>query len=298
MTTYQEHPDRQGARIVARLGGKWNGHSGLCRCPAHADRSPSLSVRLGDHGLLFTCFAGCERAAVIAALRRHGLLGSGLSTTAVPLPRRDHADRKTAELLRWIWDQSIALPGTIAETYLRRRGIGITSAALRFQPNGQIGSGRSAWHGPALIAAVREKGRLVALQRTFLAPDGSGKAAIDQPRRMLGEPGRGAVQLAEAGTTLGLAEGIESALSATELLGIPVWASLGTRRFADITIPEQVTRLVLLADPDKAGRAAAADAAARLARPGLRIVTHWPDAGTGDWNDVAQAGRGEGAALM
>ena len=39
-----------------RIGqGKWQG-----RCPAHADRSPSLSVAEGQDGrVLVHCFAGC-----------------------------------------------------------------------------------------------------------------------------------------------------------------------------------------------------------------------------------------------
>lgn len=38
------------------------------RCPAHADRSPSLAVREGRDGrVLVRCWAGCETAAVLAA---------------------------------------------------------------------------------------------------------------------------------------------------------------------------------------------------------------------------------------
>lgn len=298
MTTTQEHPGSQGQRIVSALGGRWNGRSGQCRCPAHEDHSPSLSVRLGDHSLLFTCFAGCSRADVIAALRRHGLLGGGLATTTEPLPRPSRRDAlRNHDLVQWVWDRSLPVAGSIAETYFRGRAITSASAELRFQPDARIGRGGSAWRGPALLAAVREGSKLVALQRTFLVPDGSAKAAIPHPRRMLGEPGQGAVQLSRAGSILGLAEGLETALSAAALLGLPVWAALGTQRFGEIAIPPQVEQLVLLPDPDVAGRAAAERATASLARPGLTITTRYPPRGAGDWNDLAQAGRGEGARL-
>jgi hypothetical protein len=51
-----------------RSGAAW-----LARCPAHDDRSPSLSVRDGAQGVLLTCHAGCERGDVIAELRARGL---------------------------------------------------------------------------------------------------------------------------------------------------------------------------------------------------------------------------------
>lgn len=55
--------------IVARLEGVRRSGSGwMARCPAHADRSPSLSVCEGDGKVLFHCFAGCATEAVCAAL--------------------------------------------------------------------------------------------------------------------------------------------------------------------------------------------------------------------------------------
>ena len=49
---------------VIRTGeGRWS-----ARCPAHDDRSPSLSVRLDGDRLLFHCHAGCAPAAVLAAV--------------------------------------------------------------------------------------------------------------------------------------------------------------------------------------------------------------------------------------
>lgn len=49
------------------LGAK--GGRGYWTCPAHEDRSPSLSVKAGDDGrVLVRCFAGCQTAEVVAAL--------------------------------------------------------------------------------------------------------------------------------------------------------------------------------------------------------------------------------------
>src|SRR5437764_11751793 len=71
--------EEEGRALVVRLGGRWMTGGGLCRCPAHDDRTPSLSVRPGERRLLFHCFAGCETGRVIRALRALQLLGQELT---------------------------------------------------------------------------------------------------------------------------------------------------------------------------------------------------------------------------
>src|SRR2546426_2985705 len=46
-----------------------NGNRWKCRCPAHDDRNPSLSVWQDDEGKLgLKCYAGCETRAVVESL--------------------------------------------------------------------------------------------------------------------------------------------------------------------------------------------------------------------------------------
>ncbi len=97
---------------------------------------------------------------------------------------------------------------------------------------------------------------------------------------------------------LGLAEGVETAMSAAILLGIPVWAVLGNERLSRIAIPASVRRLILLPDNDRAGRLAESQARDAHAGAGLVIETVWPWAGLNDWNDVLQAEGEEGGARM
>mgnify|MGYP003340962166 CR=1 FL=1 len=110
------------------------------------------------------------------------------------------------------------------------------------------------------------------------------------PKRALGRLGEGAVRLGGAvGCRLGLAEGIETALSATQIFGIPCWATLGKDRFGKVAIPDSVTELHLFIDGDKGGRIAETRARAAHSRSGRTISTHCPPIGGQDWNDVLMA---------
>lgn len=60
----------QAERIVTESSGKWHIDRGMCKCPAHDDSSPSLSVSVSEEGrLLVHCFAGCSQISVIDALK-------------------------------------------------------------------------------------------------------------------------------------------------------------------------------------------------------------------------------------
>jgi hypothetical protein len=62
------------AELAAALGGaRREGKDWRCKCPAHDDHDPSLSITERDGRTLFVCRAGCDQAAVIAALRQRDL---------------------------------------------------------------------------------------------------------------------------------------------------------------------------------------------------------------------------------
>ena len=74
-------------------------------------------------------------------------------------------------------------------------------------------------------AAVAQ-GERASLHRTYLDRY-SGKAQVAEPRKMLGSmPTGAAVRLMEHADVLGIAEGIETALSASALFNVPCWAAL------------------------------------------------------------------------
>jgi putative DNA primase/helicase len=286
----QLHLETLVAGLAKRLGGVWSPGGAMCRCPAHDDASPSLSIRVGDKALLFKCFAGCETVDVLRAIRRLELRAL---ETVEPPAGAGKADKDEWLLARVqaLWDQAVPVSGTPAERYLLNRAIDRTCTALRYHPLTPLGPRRAVHFRPAMLTAVRDGNDLLAVQRTFLEPERARRARdLINPRRMLGRPARGAFMLAPATDTLGLAEGTESALSAMILLGIAVWATLGNERLPRIAIPNRVTRLILLPDNDRGGRIGTAKAEAAYAMPGRTIETVWPPAGFNDWNDCLRAG--------
>tara|TARA_R110000787_G_scaffold79023_1_gene172629 strand:+ start:33000 stop:33908 length:909 start_codon:yes stop_codon:yes gene_type:complete len=277
----------QGEALCRKLGGTWQKDRGLCLCPAHDDHNPSLSIRVGRSALLFKCFAGCDTRDVLRAIRHLRLPFadrhiSDLSRN-VPSP---HAGAGPA--LR-IWNASASLVGTPAQSYLSGRLLTPPWHDLRYNLRTPLGRGSRALFRPAMIAAVRERRRLVAIHRTFIDAATATKAKdLADPRMMLGRPGRGAVQLMPPASVLGLAEGIETALAAMQMHKIPVWAVLGTERAGHILLPDWLERLVLLFDRDEAGWKANKNARLAYERPGLEIISAWPPPPNNDWADVLE----------
>ena len=125
--------------------------------------------------------------------------------------------------------------------------------------------------------------KFVAVQTTFLTRHGT-KAPVASPRITTGMLGAGAVRFAKPDDVLGLAEGIETALSAQQLTGIPTWACLGATRMHRVVIPEHIRELHLFGDNDDAGR----DAVNRAAYQNRerRVVLRFPPDTCNDWNDL------------
>ena len=291
----QTHPNRSLAETARRIcesrGGKWSGTKGMACCPAHDDRTPSLGVSLGRQAILFHCFAGCDQQSVLAALAREGFeapaLFSGSATTNEP---ESTSTRKPSAAALRIWRDAQPLRASPAKAYLESRGILAASPALRFHPRTPLGPKGRARFLPAMIAAVSLDEGPIAIHRTFLSTEASGKAAFEKPKRALGALGEAAVRLFDpASEKLGLAEGIESAMSAYALTGIPVWATLGNERFGLVSVPDSVTELHLFVDHDAGGELAASRGLAAYAREGRTIHVRKPSSIDTDWNDELTA---------
>lgn len=274
MPLVSNNPTSDLRALVASLGGKWSGSTAMCRCPTHADRTPSLSIRQGDRGILVTCHAGCDPVDVLRALRRIDVLPSISQTTEVR-PR----DHKPSTYLA-IWQAGRQIEGSLAERYVRQvRSIWAPLDDLRYHPRCPRGQGRLVQFEPALLIAMRKAGSIVAVQRIFLDPS----SARRTDKLVLGCAIGAAWTNGPPGKTIGLCEGFETAAAYTSLTGIQAWASMGAKRFHQVEIPHFVERVILLADNDPEGRRAAARAREALARTGITIDIEWPPGRMNDW---------------
>lgn len=76
-------------KVRQRQAGQWS-----ARCPAHADKGPSLSVRETPEGaVLLHCFAGCSGAEVVSSM--------GIEMTDL-FPPRERTGREPKRLARVI----------------------------------------------------------------------------------------------------------------------------------------------------------------------------------------------------
>lgn len=169
------------------------------------------------------------------------------------------APANSSEAARRLFATSKPIRGTLAERYLRSRGIILPGdvSVLRFHPRcfHRGPAGRETW--PALIAAVTGlDGAITGVQRTWLDP-GGGKAPLEQPRRAMGHLAGNAVRLGVACDVLTAAEGIETALALkTVMPAMPVAAALSAAHLAALLLPSPLRRLYVARDNDEAGRLA------------------------------------------
>jgi phage/plasmid primase-like uncharacterized protein len=195
----------------------------------------------------------------------------------------EHEQRQRAKA-GWLWSQRQPITGSIAETYLRKRGYGgLLPPTLAFLParNG---------HPPAMIAAfafmdeyasgmLGEPDNIMAVHLTMLKPDGSGKADVDHAKIVIASPAGAPIMVAPMNELGGLAitEGIEDALSVHQATGLGAWAA-GSGPFMSKLV-EAVARarpscITIFADDDKTGRDNAHQLATTLAtlkaKPNLR----------------------------
>jgi len=185
-----------------------------------------------------------------------------------------------------IWREAEPIGGTLAETYLQSRGIDCPlPKTLRFHGACWHGATRQAW--PAMIALI-EGGEGYAVHRTYLRPDGQGKASVEPAKAMLGAAAGGAVRLTDGPSRLVIGEGIESTLSlACGLLDGPatLWAGLSTSGMRGLRLPANPGSLTVACDGDRPGREAAHALAGRAHGLGWRVEMLDPGAAR-DFNDV------------
>jgi len=210
-----------------------------------------------------------------------------------PESRRAVVRAGSSEAARRLIAMSQPVRQTLVETYLCGRGIKPIqdAGALRFHPRCYYRPGDSSpteiW--PAMIAVVTDlSGVITGAHRTWLAPDGLGKAPVDTPRRAMGSLLGHAVRFGAARDVLAVGEGIETMLSLRcALPAMPMAAALSANHLAALLLPPALHRLYIARDADAAGDKALAALTERAAAVGIETVALSPR--MGDFNEDINA---------
>ncbi len=209
-------------------------------------------------------------------------------------PRRSSpAPTGSPEAARRLFAISKPISGTIAQAYLRTRGITDlrNCTSLRFHArcwyrgdeDDPDDRRRDAW--PALIAAITDlHGAITGVHRTWLAPSGDDKAPVATPRRAMGHLLGNAVRVGAATDVLAAGEGLETMLSLRQALPtLPIAAALSANHLAALILPAGLKRLYIARDDDAAGHRTTAELIDRAMALGIETLPL--DALMGDFND-------------
>lgn len=256
-----------GGKKKMRITDKWQNGNWICVCGA------------GDGFKLLQEITGHSFADVCA--RVDALIGNNYEAEVVSRP--DYQAQ-----LKMHWRTLKPIKGTKVEEYLNNRGIyRLPKRAIKFNPaEGYMGEG-----APCMFAVgTNQQLEPVQKHRTFLLGESKKKLMkkVDPDRDIPGECV--AVKMFESDTCLGVAEGIETALSVHQMYELPMWSTMTAGYMEKFVAPMGVKHLKVYADMDKrsaTGHMAAFACANRNLRANNdveRVTVLWPD--QGDFNDV------------
>lgn len=231
------------------------------KCPYCKERTPG-GLRFADNGEQFGRFYHGSRrfnppdmlmhAFGVSVAEAMEMIESVIGKGDVEADRSEWA--KARNRLRLI-DQQAIRGGRDVEAYLASRGL----EPVDYLKQGVVRTDRE--YTSMLAKLLSPDGQALTFHATLL--EGGRKASCDPNKRLLGCGGQslsgGAMRLMPATEVLGVAEGIESALAASKLHGIPVWACGNTALLSSFRPPPNVNHLVIFADNDanSAGQLAA-----------------------------------------
>ena len=253
------------------------------------------TCQAGDGMALAMAYTGKTFSEVAAAIDQ--IIGN---LTVDSLPKPELSDEDRLMILRRAYQESTPVkPGDLVHKYLSARSIEEPEYpnTLRFHATMKDGEGGVR---PCMVAMVGVHGqpKFATMHRTFLRPDGSDKADMDRPRKLMPGtiPDGACVQLSKyTGGALGIAEGIETAMAACALYSMPVWSAINAGMMTKWTPPEGCDEVAIFGDNDPkfGGQAAAYQLAHRLSIKGIAVTVHIPPDVGRDWNDVWQSKRGK-----
>ena len=268
-------------------------------------RKGSLSVTIGGHGAgRFQDFESGKHGDLIDLVRtttQLDLAGAvewlrdvtgasasdgGTARKIAPVPD----PQAWSDKAQFIWERTVPLAGTLAESYLHSRKCYVPDASdLRFSDGGGN-------HLPAMVARVTafRTGEPLTLHFTRIDPQTRRKADRPDAKCFLsGHRSRGGVvrlsRVMAVGGHLGVAEGIETGLSVIASDRGPVWATLGTGNMMSLVPSSKYGDLIIWADNGQVGEKAARHLSESWMDAGHVVRIARPEPPFGDWNDVVVA---------
>jgi len=295
---------------IAEACGTWKKYSRgvMILCPCHTDKNPSCAVWPGDHAILVKCFAGCDSKDIVDTLRGMGFTMSLRESDArkkrnlsqvirAARPVIDQNSRVRTMLARALWDEAREAGASPVADYLTQRGLSLAVVphldhTIRYHPHCPRGKERHR----AMLCSLRDiaTDELIGIHRTFI----DSQNRKDGQPMMLGSPTDTAIKLMPHADTfdhkrhfvsrLYVCEGVETGIGAMMQNYSPVW-SLGTAgAIARLEPLLSVGELVVLADHDEPGIAAAHCAVRRWREAGWAARFELPDHEGDDFADQAR----------
>lgn len=280
--------------IALRLGGdKVASGQYICPGPGHSAADRSLSVRIVGTEVQVYSFAGDDWRLCLDHVL--GLIGRSYlaygENGAVVQNRELNAESKSRALR--LWSEARPIPGTPAESYLRKRGVKYDGGKLRwhprcpFMPNHKIG---------CMVALVEDilSNEPMAIHRTAMDAQGNKLSELGSNGRLaLGPTKGGAVKLYDIeGPALGIGEGIESTLSIRRLNnldGMPVWSLLNAEQLGQFPVVNGLESIWVAVDHDAAGEKALMRLVERMAASNIETIALKATSTGNDLNDVVRA---------
>ena len=263
--------------------------------PGHSADDRSCGVKVGPKGFIINSLAGddlneCEKCFLANVANAGAVIGN---LQFAPKLINYSNKYKNADYAVKLWESAKCAPNTLVMAYLLSRNcISLgdpISSALRFAP----GSRFRQFVAPAMLGRITDlqTNAFKGIHRTAIKADGSGKICFPDgtpSKMMLGTVKNGAVKLSPLAPIMGIAEGIETALSAALIFKMPVWATLSAGGMVSFPIIPSIENLTIFADDDDAGQRAANQCARRYAEFGIGGQIRTPSNPYGDWNDFIQ----------
>lgn len=296
--------------IAKALGGDVCGGSVLIAGLGHTPKDRSLSISFDAHsrdGFIVYSHAGDDiissKDYVRNLLIAHGFsyLVKDFRGDYVPKPILKPIKKERNESFAnhvKLWAQGRVITGTIAQTYLKNRGLDFApnnaNQVLKFIPK--------LWENNpnvcALGAEIRsmKTGQIIGGSYTPLtaATAKQGKKAYN--RRIYGNMAGGAIMLTDFQdchfeNVLGIGEGLETTLSLRSILNapdLPLWALLSANNFKNFILPSGIKQVFIAADHDKAGNEAAMALALSLNKKGVLAQLVRTKTPKSDLNDLCR----------